>query len=91
MDITDIVSADYVAFDADTEVSKIRGAFEDPDLKVVLVEDTDGVMGVVTRRQLATSHHHPSEKVGPLVWPVPRVAPEDDVREVAQLMIDGDS
>lgn len=91
MDITDIVSTDYVTVDDQTRVSKVRGAFDDPSTKAVLVTDGDGVAGVVTRRQLAASHRHPDEKVGSIVWPVPKVSPNEDVREVAQLMLDGDS
>lgn len=91
MDITDIVTTEYVSFDGETTVSKVRGTFEDLSLKAVLIENDDGVDGVVTRRQLAASHHHPDEKVSSLVWPVPRVSPDADIREVAQLMIDGDT
>jgi CBS domain-containing protein len=51
----------------------------------------DEFEGVVTRRQLATSHHPPDEKLSSLVWHVPRLAPDEDVRDVARLMIDADS
>ena len=44
-----------------------------------------------TRRQLATSNQQPNAKVGSLVWHVPRLAPDENVRRVAQLMIDSDS
>ncbi|UWG48616.1 Protein containing two CBS domains (some fused to C-terminal double-stranded RNA-binding domain of RaiA family) [Halanaeroarchaeum sp. HSR-CO] len=90
MDITDIVSTDYVEFSPDTPVSKLVGAFEDPGVKGVIVRD-DLFEGVITRRQLATSHHQPDQKLGSLVWHVPRLSPDEDVRKVAQLMIDGDS
>ncbi|AKH98228.1 CBS domain-containing protein [Halanaeroarchaeum sulfurireducens] len=91
MDITDIVSQDYVEFSPDTQVSKLVGAFDDPGVKGVVVV-RDGVFeGVITRKQLAGSHHQPDQKVGSLVWQVPRLAPDEDVRKVAQLMIDGDS
>lgn len=90
MDITDIVSKEYVEFDPETEVSKLVGAFEDPTVKGVVVRG-DEFEGVVTRRQLTTSRHPPDQKVGSLVWHVPRLAPTEDVRKVAQLMIDSDS
>jgi CBS domain-containing protein len=51
----------------------------------------DAFEGVVTRRQLATSRHPPEQKLGSIVWHVPRLAPDEDVRHVAQLMIDSDS
>ncbi|MGQ4554822.1 CBS domain-containing protein [Halobellus sp. GM3] len=90
MDIADIVSTEYVEFTPDATVSKLLGAFEDSSLKGVVVHG-DEFEGIVTRRQLASSHHQPNEKVGSLVWHVPRLAPDEDVRKVAQLMIDSDS
>jgi len=90
MDITEIVSTDYTEFSPDTTVSKLVSAFEDPTVKGVVVSG-DEFEGIVTRRQLATSHHQPNEKLGSLVWHVPRLAPDEDVRKVAQLMIDSDS
>ena len=90
MDIADIVSDEYVEFSPDERVSKLVGTFEDPTVKGVVVHGAE-FEGVVTRRQLATSHHQPDEKVGSLVWHVPRLTPDEDVRKVAQLMIDSDS
>jgi CBS domain-containing protein/ribosome-associated translation inhibitor RaiA len=90
MDIDNIVSDDYVEFSPETNVSKLVSAFEDPSVKGVVVYG-DEFEGVVTRRQLATSHHQPNEKLGSVVWHVPRLDPDEDVRKVAQLMIDSDS
>jgi len=90
MDIASIVTDDYVEFTSDTTVSKLVGTFDDPAVKGVVVRD-DEFEGVVTRRQLATSHLQPNETVGSLVWHVPRLAPDEDVRKVAQLMLDSDS
>jgi len=90
MDIADIVSEDYVEFPPDTPVSKLVGAFDDPAVRGVVVHG-DAFEGIVTRRQLATSHHQPNEKIGSLVWHVPRLAPDEDIRKVAQLMIDSDA
>ncbi len=90
MDIANIVSDDYVELSPETRVSKLVSTFENPTVKGVVVRG-DEFEGVVTRRQLATSHHQPNEKLGSLVWHVPRLAPDEDVRKVAQLMIDSDS
>jgi len=90
MNITTVVSDEYVEFPPETRVSKVASAFDDPGVAGVIVRGDD-VEGVVTRRQLATSHRQPNEKVGSLVWHVPRLAPEEDVRKVAQLMIDSGS
>jgi CBS domain-containing protein len=91
MDISDIVSTDYVELPADERVSKLVGSFSDPDLRGVVVTNDGDYEGVVTRRQLATSHHKPHEKLASIVRPVPRVARDEDVRETARLMIDGDT
>ncbi|WP_323675952.1 CBS domain-containing protein [Halorubellus sp. PRR65] len=90
MDIADIISTDFVALRPDDAVSKLVGVFEDPAVNGVVVRD-DAFRGVVTRRQLASSQHPPEETVGSLVWHVPRLSPDDDVRKVARLMIDADS
>ncbi|MFB6183035.1 MAG: CBS domain-containing protein [Haloarculaceae archaeon] len=90
MDITDAISTDYVSFADDDPVSKLVGTFADPAVRGVVVEG-DGFEGVVTRRQLVASHHPPDEKVGSLVRHVPRLAPDEDVRKVARLMLDSDA
>lgn len=90
MNITDIVSEEYVEFTPETPVSKLVGAFDDHTVKGVMVHGEE-FEGVITRRQLATSHHQPAEKIGSLVWHVPRLTPDEDVRKVAQLMLDSDS
>jgi CBS domain-containing protein len=90
MDIADIVSEEYVEFTPETRVSKLAGAFDDSAVTGVVIRG-DEFEGVVTRRQLATSHHQPNEKVESLVHHVPRLAPDEDVRKVARLMIEGDS
>jgi CBS domain-containing protein len=91
MDITNAVSTEYAEFSDDAPVSKLIGAFDDPTVKGIVVHDDGEFAGVVTRRQLAASHHPPNEKAGSVVWHVPRVARDEDVREVARLMIDSDS
>ncbi|WP_327054134.1 CBS domain-containing protein [Halomicrococcus gelatinilyticus] len=90
MDISDIVSEEFAEYPPDTRVSKLVGTFDDPDVRGVVVHG-DEFEGVITRRQLATSHHQPDEKLGSLVWHVPRLAPDEDIRKVARLMIDSDS
>ena len=91
MDISDLVSTEYVVQTPDTPVSKLIGAFEDPSVRAVVVTGDDGFEGVVTRRQLTPSHLNPDTNAGSVVWHVPRVAPGEDVREVARLMLDSDS
>ena len=90
MDIADIVSEEYVEFTPDTRVSKLVGTFDDPAVDGVVISG-DTYEGVITRRQLASSHRQPTEKAGSLIWHVPRLAPDEDIRKVAQLMIDSGS
>lgn len=87
MKIDDIVSEDFVEFTPDTRVSKLAGVFEDPSVGGVVVRG-DEFKGIVTRKQLAASHHQPDEKVGSLTWSVPRLTPDEDVRKVARLMLE---
>ncbi|MBS3760905.1 CBS domain-containing protein [Halodesulfurarchaeum sp.] len=87
MDIADILSTDFVQLPPDATVSALAGKFEDPTLVGVVVYG-DQYKGIVTRRQLTGSHHQPNETLRSLVWQVPHLDPEEDVRTVAQLMID---
>jgi CBS domain-containing protein/ribosome-associated translation inhibitor RaiA len=91
MNIADMISSEFTEFDVGTPVSKLSGAFDDPSLKAVLVVDDGEYEGVVTRRQLASSHREPNAKIGSLVWHVPTVERTEDVREVARLMVGSDS
>ncbi len=91
MDISDVVSEEYESLSPETTVSKLVGVFEDPSVRGVAVVDDDGFRGVVTRRQLATSHHQPDQKLASVVRNVPRLGPDEDIRKVARLMIDSDS
>ena len=91
MDIEDIVSTEYEAVSPDARTATLLSLFDDSTVKGVVVTGDHGFEGVITRRQLATSRLDPDQKVGSLVWSVPKVAPNEDVREVARLMIDGDT
>lgn len=91
MNISDIVTADHVEIAPDTTVSQIQGTFDDPSIKAVIVKNDGVYTGIVTRRQIATSHHPPEEKARSLLRHVPKVDPDEDVREVARLMIESDA
>lgn len=91
MDITSIISTEFEELTPETRVSKLTGVFDDPSIKGVVIRNDGAFEGVVTRRQLATSHHPPDQKVGSLVWHVPKLDKNEDVREVARLMIDSGS
>ena len=90
MDIEDIVTEDYELFEPETTVSKLVGVFSDPSINGVVVHG-ETFEGIVTRRQLATSHHQPNQKLRSLVWSVPQLTPDEDIRKTAQLMLDSDT
>lgn len=90
MNIESIISTEYHEFSPDDQVSKLIGTFDDPTVHGVIVCG-DQFEGVITRRQLITSHHKPEQKLRSLVWTVPRLAPDENVRKVAQLMLDSDT
>ncbi|MFB6195026.1 MAG: CBS domain-containing protein [Haloplanus sp.] len=90
MDVSSIVSTDYTEMSSDTRIAKVAAAFEDPSCRGVVVTNDGSFEGVITRRQLVASHHSPDQKAGSSVWAVPRIGEHEDVRRVAQLMIDGD-
>ena len=91
MDIRTIVSTEYEERDASTPMSKVVGTFEDREVTGIVVTRDGEYEGVLTRRQLTASRYQPKQKVGSLVWHVPRVEPTADVRDVARLMIDSES
>ncbi|MEF8840561.1 MAG: CBS domain-containing protein [Haloarculaceae archaeon] len=91
MNVSDIVAPDFVHRDVDTPVSELSGLFEEPTLDGVVVSREGIYRGVVTRRDLLTSHHPPTEKVGSVARSVPTVTPTADVREVARLLVEGDT
>lgn len=90
MDITTLISTEYESFEPNDTISTLVGTFADPSVRGVIVED-DRYHGVVTRRQLATSHHQPNQRLGSIVTNVPRLHRDEGVRRVAQLMVHSDA
>jgi CBS domain-containing protein/ribosome-associated translation inhibitor RaiA len=89
MDIADIATRDYVAVDADERLSKVRSRFERENPKGFIVTEDGEYEGVINERQLVQSHVQDSAKVRGLVEPAPKVGREDDVREVARVLVEG--
>lgn len=91
MDISEAVTTEYVSFDPETRVAKVAGAFEDPTVKAVVVEDDGAFRGVVTQRQLLSSHHDPDEHAASAMRrDPPRLQRTEDVRETARLMLESE-
>lgn len=89
MDIADIATRDYVTVDADERLSKVRSRFERENPKGFVVTADSEYEGVINERQLVQSHVQDSAKVRGLVQPAPKVGKEDDVREVARVLVEG--
>jgi|GEM_PF-61853 len=91
MDIAEALTTEYFEFDPSTEVSKLMGAFKEHGSKALLIGTGDDIAGVVTRKQLVSSHHNPNEKAANLMRDdVPQVDRRDDIREVSRLMVESD-
>jgi CBS domain-containing protein/ribosome-associated translation inhibitor RaiA len=89
MDIADIATRDYVAVDADERLSKVRSRFERENPKGFIVTEDSQYQGVINERQLVQSHVQDSAKVRGLVQPAPKVGRQDDLREVARVLVEG--
>ena len=91
MDITDAVTTEYVDVNPGTRLGKIRGIFDDDQtLEAIVVRgESDKYEGIVTRKDLVSSHHDPEAKVRSVVRHPPTVARDEDVRETARLMVEG--
>ncbi len=91
MDIADTATTEYTAVDPDTTVSKLRGTFDsDIELRTVVVTEDGDPRGVVTERQLVSSHHEPERKAESVIKHPPTVDRTEDAREVARLMVENE-
>ncbi|MFC4248962.1 CBS domain-containing protein [Natribaculum luteum] len=91
MDVSEIVDAEFDMFDESTPVSKLRGAFEESNRKALLITSDGDFEGIVTRRDVLSSHQKSNRKARSLVRPVPTVDRHEDLREATRLMIGGDT
>ena len=91
MNVSDTVVTEFVHRDVDTPVSELSGLFDEPTVDGVVVSRDGIYRGVVTRRDLLASHHPPTEKAGSVARSVPTVTRTEDVREVARLLVEGDT
>ncbi len=91
MDVTPAIDEEFDTFTTTATVAKLRGAFGDPALRAVLITNDDELDGIVTRRDVISSQESPSRKAKTLARPVPRISPDEDVREAARLMLTGDT
>jgi CBS domain-containing protein len=90
MDIEELVSTEYVEVDAKTPASKLRGAFDTEDARVLVVTNGGSFEGVVSQKRLLSSHHPPDETAMSVAVAPPKVSRREDVREVARLMVENE-
>ncbi len=91
MKITEIIDEEFEMFDGSTPVSKLRGAFEETTRKTILIAIDGEFEGIVTRRDVLSSHQQSDRKARSLVRPVPTIGRHEELREAARLMIAGDT
>jgi CBS domain-containing protein len=89
MDISDIAVRDSIEVDADERLAKVRSLFGQENPKGVLVTDDDEYVGVITERQLLSSHVEDDTKANVMMKSAPRVERTADVREVARVLVEG--
>ena len=91
MDIADIATKEYVAIDADERLGQVRSIFEHENPKGLIVTNGDEYAGVITQRALVQSHVEDSTKAAALTHSAPKIERTADVREVARMLIEGDT
>ncbi|CAI50343.1 CBS domain protein [Natronomonas pharaonis DSM 2160] len=92
MNIADIATKDYAQVDADERLGKVRSVFEQDNPKGIVVTNDGDYEGIITERQLLQSHVEDDAKANVLTRSnVPQVNREDGVREVARMLVEGDT
>jgi CBS domain-containing protein/ribosome-associated translation inhibitor RaiA len=89
MDIADIATREQIEVDFDERLGKVRSLFDREHPKGILVLQDGEYAGVITERQLLSSHVEDDTKAGVMMKSAPRVERTDDVREVARVLVEG--
>ncbi|MCU4924675.1 CBS domain-containing protein [Halobacteria archaeon AArc-dxtr1] len=96
MNIADIATTEYIDVDAGTRMGKVRSTFENGNPKGIIVTDDGEYEGVISEREVLQSHVEDDAKVAALIKPsrkapAPKVDRHENVREVARVLIEGNS
>ena len=91
MNIAEIASREYVEVDVADRFGKVRAVFERENPKGVIVSDDGAYRGVLTERRLVRSHVDDDTKAEAMMRSAPQVSRTDDVRDVARVMLEGDT
>ncbi|ELZ87655.1 CBS domain-containing protein [Haloferax elongans ATCC BAA-1513] len=87
MDISNIVTDEFPTVGPDARVSELQGVFHETGTKAIVVAADDGYHGLVTLRQLNAAHRDPDAKARSILWHPATVAPDENVRQVARLIL----
>ncbi|WP_254768943.1 CBS domain-containing protein [Salinilacihabitans rarus] len=96
MDIADIATTEYIEVDVGTRMGKVRSTFENGNPKGIIVTDDGEYAGVISEREVLQSHVEDDAKVAALIKPsrndpTPKVDRREDVREVARMLVEGNT
>ena len=89
MDIADIVESEFVEVSSDERLGQIQSLFDRESPKGVVVIDDGTVEGVIGERDLVRSRIEEDTKASALMKSAPTVSRDEDVREVARLLVEG--
>jgi predicted transcriptional regulator/ribosome-associated translation inhibitor RaiA len=88
MDISSIATPEYAEVDADERLAKAQAIFDRENTKGLIVTDDGDYEGIINEKQLIQSHIQEKAKVRGLIRSAPRVGRQDDVREVARVLVE---
>ncbi|MCU4751496.1 CBS domain-containing protein [Halobacteria archaeon AArc-curdl1] len=96
MNIADIATTEYIEVDVGTRMGKVRSMFENGNPKGLIVIDDGSYAGVISEREVLQSHVEDDAKVAALIKPSrndpsPKVDRHEDVREVARMLVEGNT
>ncbi|SEO28020.1 CBS domain-containing protein [Halogranum amylolyticum] len=91
MNITDIAIPEHVEVESDERLGKIRSIFERDNPKGIIVVEDGEYAGVIGEKQLIQSHIDDNTKAAALMKSAPKVDRDEDVREVARMLVEGDT
>lgn len=91
MDIQDIATPEYVSVEVDERLGKVRSVFEGDHPGGIVVTEGGSYAGIITQRRLLQSHVEDDAKARVVVHSAPKVARTDDVRDVARMLIEGNT
>ena len=89
MDISTIATNDFIEVEAEERLSKVRSIFEKDNPKGIIVTEAGQYEGVISERQLISSHIDDDTKVAALMTDAPQVDRTEDVRDTARMLVEG--